>query len=90
MIVEVLQRKDANAPVRSLGHFAFGPIQRPRKNYPIEISLAYDVEGVVTVSARDGQTNKQVAQVMTAEEGALDPALLEQRAWIQALRINGL
>jgi molecular chaperone DnaK len=90
MIVEVVQRKESTGPVRSLGYFAFGPIARPRKNYPIEISLAYDVEGVVGVGARDGQTNKQVAQVMTVDEGALDRVLLEQSAWIQGLRINGL
>jgi molecular chaperone DnaK len=90
MMVEVIQRKDASAPVSSLGHFGFGPIANPRKNYPIEISFAYDVEGVVTVSARDGQTNQQVARVMSAEEGALDHVLLEQRAWVQKIRINGI
>jgi molecular chaperone DnaK len=90
LIVEVIQRKDPTGPVSSLGQFAFGPIRKPRKNYPVEIMLAYDIEGVVTVSARDAQTNEHMSRIMTTEDGALDSALLEQRAWLQGLRINGL
>jgi molecular chaperone DnaK len=89
IVVEVLQRKSADTPVCSLGNFDFGPIRRPRKNYPIEITLAYDFEGVVNVSARDPQTNETMVASMVTEEGVLDSALLEQRGWLQEMRING-
>jgi molecular chaperone DnaK len=90
MIVEVVQRKNEIATATSLGHFEFGPIRKPRKNYPVEITLGYDAEGVVTVSARDAHTNEQMHRAMTAEEGTLDQALLQQRAWLQDMRLNGV
>jgi molecular chaperone DnaK len=90
IVVEVLQRKNAESAVCSLGNFDFGPIRRPRKNYPVEITLAYDFEGVVNVSARDPQTNESMSACMVTEEGVLDRALLEQRGWLQEMRINGI
>jgi molecular chaperone DnaK len=90
IVVEVLQRKNAESPVCSLGNFDFGPIRRPRRNYPVEITLAYDIEGVVNVSARDPQTNESMSASMVTEEGVLDSVLLEQRGWLQEMRINGI
>lgn len=88
MIVEVVQQR-TESEERSLGHFAFGPLKHPRKNYPVEITVSYDVEGVVSVTARDGQTDQRIERVMAAEDGALHQGLLEQKALLEALPVNG-
>ena len=71
----------------SLGFFAFA-IENPSANYPVEITLAYDLEGCVTVTAHDPQTGRQMAQVMDKDAEALDNALLQQQRWLQDIPVN--
>jgi hypothetical protein len=54
--------------VASLGAFAFGPLSRPRKNYPVEVTLAYDAEGLVRATARDPLTGEVIARDLASEE----------------------
>lgn len=89
LIIEAVQKSTSDQEVEeiSLGFFAFS-IENPRKNYPVEIELAYDLEGIVTVTARDPATGARIQQVMDQESEGLDNVLLEQQNWIQALRVN--
>lgn len=87
LVIEVVQSKGVDQE-NSLGLFAFGPIRKPRKNYPIEIQLRYDTEGMVLVTARDPATNETMDRMLGAEENSLSHVLLEQRNWISGLRIN--
>ncbi len=62
IVFELVQCKGEEKEV-SLGNFAFGPIQNPRKNYPVELTIVYDAEGMVKVTARDLQTGQKMDQV---------------------------
>jgi molecular chaperone DnaK len=52
LVFELVQSKTDDEEGSSLGHFSFGPIAAPRKNYPVE----YDLDGLVHVTARDPRT----------------------------------
>mgnify|MGYP005666727051 CR=1 FL=1 len=90
LIIEAVQQRagdDGQMVDSSLGFFAFG-IDTPRKNYPVEISMAYDLEGIVTVTARDPETGREIRQIMDQDTEAMDKALLEQQAWVAATEVN--
>lgn len=90
LIIEAVQQRNTDAGTEevSLGFFAF-MIERPREQYPLDIELAYDLEGIVTVTARDPETGRQIQQVMDEDIEGLDRALLEQQGWINLLQVNG-
>lgn len=77
-----------NDPPVDLGMFEFNHIENPRKNYPIEITLSYDTEGIIVISAFDPETGKRVEQVMGAEKQERAAWLHRQRSWLVAMRIN--
>lgn len=93
IIIEAVQQRQTHSETAggehdiSLGFFAFG-IENPRKNYPLEITFSYDLEGMVTITAKDPETNKAIKQVMDEDTSALDKALLAQQDWIRHLKIN--
>jgi molecular chaperone DnaK len=88
IVFEIVQARDAGDAGRSLGYFAFGPIAEPRKNYPIELVLTYDLDGLVRVTARDPRTGRELEHVM-AEGASGDAAQVARvRAAIAGLRIN--
>ena len=72
----------------SLGQFSFGPIKKPRVNYPLEIQLFYDRDGLVKAVATDAETGEQLQQTMGLESHALSETLTEQRDWVTSARIN--
>ncbi|WP_144391570.1 Hsp70 family protein [Pleionea sediminis] len=85
LIIEVVQTQGVTE--ESLGYFAFA-IEKPRLNYPIDILLSYDIEGIVTVTATDPETGHEFQQVMDDAVEALDNQLLEQQKWVRDIRIN--
>ncbi|MGX5174009.1 Hsp70 family protein [Aliikangiella sp. IMCC44653] len=87
MVIEVVQQKAANDQEKSLGYFIFG-IEEPRKNYPVEITLAYDLEGMVKVTAKDPETGTVLEQIMDEDGQAMDQALMEQKSWVDDTRVN--
>jgi molecular chaperone DnaK len=92
LIIEAVQQRESENGEKvenSLGYFAFG-IDTPRKNYPVKIELAYDLEGMVTVTAQDPETGREIKQIMDQEAEAMDKALLEQQTWVAEARVNGL
>jgi molecular chaperone DnaK len=60
LVFDVIQARNRGEPIFSLGHFAF-PLERPRKNHPLEVTLGYD-RGLVTIVARDPDTGRAVRQ----------------------------
>lgn len=89
MIIEAVQKRSTEAGIEenSLGFFAFA-IDNPRKDYPVEIELAYDLEGIVVITARDPETCQKMRQVMDQDTEALDRALMEQQAWLRKIEVN--
>ena len=87
VMLEVVQSKGAGEVIESLGHFAFGPIAAPAKNYPVEVSLAYDVEGLVTVSASDPKTGRAM-EVTLEPSGVTSADLKQQRQLLTGVRVN--
>lgn len=76
-----------DSPV-DIGMFEFSHIENPRKNYPIEITLSHDMEGIIVVSAFDPETGKRVEQVMGAGKQERAAWLHRQKSWLTAMRIN--
>lgn len=89
LIIEAVQQRrvDAGIEETSLGYFAFA-IENPRARYPIEIQLAYDLEGFVVITARDPETGHAIKQLMDKDVEAMDRALLEQQVWLQDMVVN--
>ncbi len=89
LIIEAVQRRTEGKVSldTSLGFFAFA-IPEPKLRYPIEIELAYDLEGLVIVTARDPATGQQMQQVMDQDVEAMSRELLAQQMWIHPLQIN--
>jgi molecular chaperone DnaK len=87
MIIEGVQSKGDDA-VESLGFFAFGPISRPRKNYPVEITLSYDADGIIKIKARDPETGSEMDRILEADDQAELAHLAQHRDWIKNIKIN--
>ncbi|MBY0398930.1 Hsp70 family protein, partial [Myxococcota bacterium] len=88
MILELTQTRGEGAEPMSLGHFAFGPIASPRKNYPVEVTVAYDGEGLVRVAARDPNTGSAMERMLDASEGGASLERKGQRDLVTSVRIN--
>ena len=61
LVLEVVQARNKTEPPVSLGYFAF-MLDRPRKNHPLEVTLGYDENGLVTVVARNPDTGVETAK----------------------------
>ena len=88
MVIEVVQQRAPGVEEKSLGYFAFGPIDKPRKNYPVEITLAYDLDGLVTVTARDPDSGQEIEQILDQEGEHFNARMAEQKEWVTGLEIN--
>ncbi len=86
MIIEMVQSRGEED--KSLGYFEFGSIAKPRKNYPVELTVAYDIEGLVRVSARDPLTGAEMDHTMQDEHQAETASLLRQRELLESVRVN--
>lgn len=88
IVIELVQRKSESSQGASLGHFAFGPIAAPRKNYPLEITVTYEREGFVQVVAKDPRTGQQMNAVLNEEAGTANTSEALLRDVITKARIN--
>jgi hypothetical protein len=75
--------KAPGEPAISLGYFAF-PIDRPRKNHPLEITIGYDELGMVRVVARDPDTGREVQMDLTGSQHPMD-RILAQKALLDSV-----
>ncbi|WP_028116684.1 Hsp70 family protein [Ferrimonas senticii] len=87
LMIEVMQLPEGELP-QSLGFFAFA-IAAPRKGYVVEISLGYDLDGAVTVTALGLDDKQQLRRVLQRHDGALSAALQQQQQWLLELTVNG-
>jgi molecular chaperone DnaK (HSP70) len=87
-VLELLQRSDPEAEPASLGVFEFGPISSPRKNYAVDVTVAYDREGIVQVHARDPQTGSVMESSVRDRSAVSSAHLAVQADWISGLPIN--
>lgn len=88
MVIEVVQQKDAGVEEKSLGYFIFKLPDSSPERYPVEITLAYDLEGLVTATARNPGTGEELRQVMDEQGLALDDELIKQRVWVEKMPVN--
>ncbi|MCK0154931.1 Hsp70 family protein [Alcanivorax sp. S6407] len=88
MVIEVVQQKGPNDNEKSLGYFLFALPDNAPVRYAVEITLAYDMEGLVTATARNPQTGQQLKQVMDENGAALDDELVRQKEWIDHTPVN--
>ncbi|WP_068546305.1 Hsp70 family protein [Thalassotalea crassostreae] len=88
MVIEVVQQKDSNEDEKSLGYFIFALPENAAIRYAVDITLAYDIEGLVTATARNPKTGTQLKQVMDENGAALDDELVNQKDWIDHTLVN--
>jgi len=88
IVFDVVQSKGESEVVASLGHFAFGPIRRPRKNYPVEVSLAYDTEGMVRVTARDLVTGEALERELAGDQNPDLTRFSRGKSLLQGVTVN--
>ncbi|MCG8392811.1 MAG: Hsp70 family protein [Pseudomonadales bacterium] len=88
MVIEIVQQKAPQAEEKSLGYFIFALPENTPSKYAVEITLAYDMEGLVTATARNPQTGQQLKQVMDENGAALDDELVRQKEWVDHTQVN--
>jgi molecular chaperone DnaK len=87
VILEIVQAKGEQENEQSLGYFSFGPIRSPRLNYPVELTLAYDADGLVRVNAKDMVTGEALQREL-AVAGESDAQRLQQgRTCLAAVKL---
>jgi molecular chaperone DnaK len=87
VILEIVQSKGEHEQEQSLGYFAFGPIRAPRLNYPVELTLAYDADGLVRVTAKDMVTGEALQRELAAGGEADVERLQRGRACLAAVKL---
>lgn len=88
IVLEFVQRRGEAQEEFSLGHFAFGPINKPRKNTPLEVTVAIGRDGLVNVTAKDPASGQQIAHSLQEEGGGLGEDWQQQRRWVDEALIN--
>lgn len=88
MVIEAVQQKAAAEEEKSLGYFIFMLPENCPTGYRVDITLAYDLEGLVTVTARNPQTGQVLKQMMDENGAALDDELVNQKGWVDSIAIN--
>jgi molecular chaperone DnaK len=86
MVFDVIQVKNAGEQPLSVGSIAF-LIDRPRKNYPLEVTLGYDERGLVTVCATDLHTRQKVSRDLTEPSNYQVEPDPEQTGLLQRTRL---
>lgn len=89
MVIEVVQSKGDAVNVLSLGHFSFGPIAHPKVDYPIEVTMKYDHEGIVSVQACDAKTGMEMSHTLShAGDHVADAESDSLRELVSSVTIN--
>jgi len=89
LVLEFVQRRGQPAEEFSLGHFAFGPIRDPKRNYPVEVTVSLESDGLVRVTARDQVTGAEMAHTLEEGGGGNVPQdLVEQRRLVESASVN--
>lgn len=88
IVLELAQVESENAAPESLGHFIFDGIKNPRKNYPVEVTLEYNIDGTIVARAYDQVTGQEMEHKVAnpAETGHAD--ILKWRDRVTKMVIN--
>jgi len=62
--LEFVQVRGEGAAETSLGRFSFGPILAPRADYPVDLEISCNAEGLVRVTAVDPLTGRSIDRVL--------------------------
>jgi len=89
VVLEFVQRRGDPAEEFSLGHFAFGPLDNPRRNYPIEVTVALGRDGLVRITARDQVMGTEMAYALEESSQRRRTANEEQRRLVESVVVNG-
>lgn len=90
IVLELVQYRDSNDKVISLGQLVVGPLPSPRSNYPIEVSVENREDGTVAVLASDAQTGVELTQVFGRDTKDQFGQVASQRALVRSTFINNL
>jgi molecular chaperone DnaK (HSP70) len=55
----------------SLGQLVYGPISNPKRNYPIEMSISFNEDGVIVTRALDRNTGEEVEKRFESQQAAV-------------------
>jgi molecular chaperone DnaK len=89
VMFEFVQTKGDEGSTLSLGHFAFGPIANPRANYPVEITAAYDEQGIVKITARD-ESGREMQRLLAQGDESWSGDFLTDRQLVAESSVNKL
>jgi molecular chaperone DnaK (HSP70) len=90
MVLELVQYRDPNDKVVSLGQLVVGPLPSPRSNYPIEVTVENREDGTIAVLASDAQNGVELTQVFGRDARDQFGHVASQRALVRATFINNL
>jgi molecular chaperone DnaK len=89
VFLDIVERKGIDACAYSLGCCSFGPLPNPRINRPVEITVAYDEEAILSVKARDPDTGQEIEHRIGNEHDEDDAAWLSsQRDLVRRQTLN--
>ena len=90
MKIEVLQGEDEDPEFcQLLGEAIFAPLPPYPRGSPIEITFAYDRNGVIQVTARDPQTDQQLNFKVESPFRHQGASLEWQRQLVHSRRLEG-
>lgn len=90
IVLELVQYRERETEVVSLGQLVVGPLPSPRQNYPIEVTVENREDGTVSVQAYDAQTGVELAQVFGRDTDGGFGHLAAQRALVRSTMINNI
>jgi molecular chaperone DnaK len=90
IVLELVQYREREADVVSLGQLVVGPLPSPRQNYPIEVTVENREDGTLAVQAYDAQTGVELAQVFGRDGDTGFGHLATQRALVRSIMINNM
>jgi molecular chaperone DnaK (HSP70) len=90
IVLDFVQYRDPGEKPTGLGRLVVGPLDAPRPNYPVEVTVDYRIDGTVGVQAYDAQTGMELEQVFGEEGSGGAAALASQKALVDSIVINSV
>ena len=87
LVLEIVQARTEDEEGAGLGFFVFGPIENPHRNYRIDVTVAYDIDGIVKVTAHDHKT-KAIVEHEIVRKSEQREDIIKQLEYVKSLPIN--
>lgn len=88
IVLELAQVESENTEPESLGHFIFDGIRHPRKNYPVEVTLDYNIDGTIVARAYDQVNGQEMKHTVSNSEQIEQVDILKWRDRVTKMVIN--